>query len=146
MSGGLPPSHRSWVLVHLFRLAQLVKREVQRLEIVGLQAGLCLSVQRIVMPEDQGFQGLQSGAVRTLFSDRNTGALKEKDPDILDEYLDGLTAVSTEAADCRSLACTAWELPCFRAVEVQKRCITGESPSSSCETAASLRWTSRFTS
>lgn len=40
-----------------------------------------------------------SGAVRTLFSDRNTGALKEKDPDILDEYLDGLTAITAEVRE-----------------------------------------------
>ena len=37
-----------------------------------------------------------SGAVRSLFSDRNAGALEEKDPDVLEEYLDGLAAISGE--------------------------------------------------
>lgn len=37
-----------------------------------------------------------TGAVRTLFSDRNAGALREKDPDILDEYLDGLADIARE--------------------------------------------------
>lgn len=37
-----------------------------------------------------------AGAVRTLFSDRNAGALKEKDPDILNEYLDDLADIARE--------------------------------------------------
>lgn len=37
-----------------------------------------------------------SAAVRTLFSGRNAGALKEKDPDILNEYLDGLADIARE--------------------------------------------------
>lgn len=40
-----------------------------------------------------------SGAVRALFSSRNAGALEEKDPDILDEYLDGLAAIAGEVQE-----------------------------------------------
>lgn len=40
-----------------------------------------------------------SAAVRALFSGRNAGALEEKDPDILDEYLGGLAAIAAEVRE-----------------------------------------------
>lgn len=40
-----------------------------------------------------------SGAVRSLFSGRNAGALKEKDLGVLDGYLDGLAAIAGEVRE-----------------------------------------------
>lgn len=43
-----------------------------------------------------------TSAVRTLFSDRNAGALREKDPDILNEYLDSLAGIAGELRNVES--------------------------------------------
>ena len=40
-----------------------------------------------------------AAAVRTLFSERNAGALREKDPSLLDEYAEGLSSVARELAE-----------------------------------------------
>ena len=37
-----------------------------------------------------------AGTARTLFSDRNAELLRQKDPDLLEEYIDGLSSISEE--------------------------------------------------
>ena len=86
----------------LERLCAAIRRSLTAIHTAIPSSITGLSMERIRMLCGDELKDKAAGAaaaVRTLFSDRNAGALREKDPSLLEEYTEGLSSVARELAE-----------------------------------------------